>query len=192
MVTNSYFGAAKLRTAESGTTMIEILVTVVIIVLGLLGLAGLHARLQVSETESYQRGQALLLVADMANRIELNRSNAASYLVATTAPLGPDTCPTAATTLVQRDLREWCQTLQGAAEVLSGQSVGAVIGARGCVESVGVNEYLVTVAWQGLAPISAPPATIACGKDAYNSAATSCINDLCRRYVTTLVRIATL
>jgi len=57
-------------------------------------------------------------------------------------------------------------------------------------------EYLVTVAWQGLAPVSAPPASIACGLNLYNGAVTStssnCTADRCRRAVTTVVRIATL
>jgi len=52
------------------------------------------------------------------------------------------------------------------------------------------------VAWQGVAPISAPRASIACGANDYNGAAGStssnCTADRCRRVVTTVVRIATL
>jgi type IV pilus assembly protein PilV len=72
--------------------------------------------------------------------------------------------------------------------------VGTVIGGRGCVEDLGNNEYLITVAWQGLVPISAPPDGIACGKDLYNGDPTTspCKDDLCRRTVTTLVRIGSL
>jgi type IV pilus assembly protein PilV len=55
----------------------------------------------------------------------------------------------------------------------------------------------VTVAWQGLAPLSAPPALVDCGLiggvSSYDGAAGStCVNDLCRRAVTTVVRIADL
>ena len=39
--------------------------------------------------------------------------------------------------------------------------------------------------------VVAPSADIACGKDDYNSG-TTCVNDLCRRVVTTVVRVATL
>jgi type IV pilus assembly protein PilV len=61
------------------------------------------------------------------------------------------------------------------------------------VESIGVDEYLITVAWQGMAPLSAPPASVGCGAGAYDGAAdTPCVDDLCRRVVTTVVRIATL
>ena len=185
---------------QDGTSLIEVLVTLVIFAFGLLGLAGLQTRLQSSEMESYQRSQALLLLNDMANRISTNRSSSSmtAYVAGApvSSPLGAGmTCPTAVTTLVQRDLSEWCNALQGAGETVgSGASkvnLGAMIGGRGCVELVG-SDYLVTVAWQGLTPISAPPASVACGLNSYNTTGSSCDGDLCRRAVTTLVRIATL
>jgi type IV pilus assembly protein PilV len=179
---------------QRGSTMIEVLVTIVVLAIGLLGLAGLQSRLQVSEMEAYQRSQALLLLDDMASRIATNRNFAASYTAVAPVgtPLGAGmTCPTATTTRVQSDAKEWCDALQGAAEVTSGSAkVGALVGGRGCVESIGSGEYMVTVAWQGLIPISAPPASVLCGKDSYDG--TGCTGDQCRRVVTTLVRVATL
>lgn len=178
---------------QRGASMIEVLVTLVIVSFGLLGLAGLQARLQTSEMESYQRSQALLLLNDMANRIATNRGNAASYETTAASPLGAGmSCPTATATVVQSDLSEWCDALQGAAETTGGNSVGAMIGGRGCVENLGSGEFFITVAWQGLTPISAPPTAVACGANSYDTAGSSCVNDLCRRTVTTVVRIATL
>ncbi|MEO5670636.1 MAG: pilus assembly protein, partial [Ramlibacter sp.] len=116
--------------------MVEIMVTLVLIAFGLLGMAGLQMRLQMSEMESYQRSQALLLLNDIANRITTNRTAAlaGTYLVAPANPLGAGmTCSTNSGTQVQRDLNEWCNALQGAAEVARGASVGAMIGGRGCV-----------------------------------------------------------
>ncbi len=179
---------------QRGASMIEVLVTIVIIAFGLLGMAGLQVRLQTSEMESYQRSQALLLLNDMANRIATNRNNAASYVTTAASPLGAGmTCPTATATVVQRDLGEWCNALQGAGETTDAGAtkVGAMVGGRGCVENVD-GDYLVSVAWQGLTPIAAPPDSVACGANSYNGASGSCVNDLCRRTVTTLVRIATL
>jgi type IV pilus assembly protein PilV len=180
--------------SQRGTTMIEVLVTLVVLAFGLLGMAGLQVRLQMSEMESYQRSQALLLLNDMANRIATNRNNAAAYLTTAANPLGAGMiCPTTTTSVVQRDLLEWCNALQGAGETTGGNKVGAMIGGRGCVENLGSGEYFITVAWQGLTPIAAPPVSVACGAGSYDGAAgSSCINDLCRRTVTTLIRIATL
>lgn len=184
----------KARRRQRGSSMIEVLVTLVIVSFGLLGLAGLQTRLQTSEMESYQRSQALLLLSDMANRIATNRNNAATYETTATSPLGAGmTCPTAVATIVQRDLREWCNALQGAGETTGAGAtkIGAMIGGRGCVESVGV-DYRITVAWQGITPLSAPPTAVACGANSYDTTGSSCVNDRCRRTVTTLVRIATL
>ena len=179
---------------QRGVTLIEVLVTIIILSIGLLGVAGLQSRLQTSEMDAYQRAQALLLLNDMANRISTNRNNAASYVTGTTSPLGVGiTCPTATATRQERDAREWCRALQGAAEISAGTSVGAMVGGRGCVESLGGGQYLVTVAWQGLTPITAPPAGAACGANSYNGPAGSlCSSDRCRRVVTTIVRVASL
>ena len=176
------------RQRQGGASMVEVLVTLVIIAFGLLGMAGLQMRLQVSELESYQRSQALLLLNDMASRISTNRTAAASYVTGTTYGTGM-TCPTASTTTVQRDLNEWCNALQGAGEATGSTRQGAMVGGRGCVHKVGT-DYMVTVAWKGLTPISAPTSSVTCGSGQYNS--TVCTNDTCRRVVTTLVRIAVL
>lgn len=173
-------------TTQRGTTMIEVLVTIVILVFGLLGLAGLQARLQVSEMESYQRAQALVLLEDMASRIATNRANAASY---DDTELHEGNCPTATATVQDVDKKEWCNALAGAAETTGGSKVGAMIGGRGCIEQITApapkipGEYMVTVAWQGLAPISAP--SVACGAGSYG-------DDRFRRTVTTIVSIGIL
>ncbi|MDM0080871.1 prepilin-type N-terminal cleavage/methylation domain-containing protein [Variovorax sp. J31P179] len=179
------------RRAQRGATLIEVLVTLLIVAFGLFGLVGLHARMQTTEMEAYQRSQALTLLDDMASRITTNRRAALSYV--TGSPLGAGAaCPSATGTRQQIDAAEWCNALLGAGETSGTSKVGAVIGGRGCVESLGNDEYLVTVAWQGLVPLAAPSAGVACGKNQYDDANTRCKNDLCRRTVTTLVRIGKL
>lgn len=180
---------------QHGTSLIEVLVTIVILGFGMLGLVGLQSRLQLSEMEAYQRAQALILLDDMAQRISANRNAATSYVTGAASPLGTgSSCtldPTASR--VNQDSCEWTNALLGAAELQGTSKVGAFIGGRGCVESLGNGEYMVTIAWQGLGPLAAPPSSVACAQGLYNGASGSkCINDLCRRVVTTIVRIATL
>jgi type IV pilus assembly protein PilV len=96
-----------------------------------------------------------------------------------------------------QDACEWNNALLGAAESNSGGSnVGAMVGARGCVDDLNNNTYMITVAWQGMGPVSvsnAANAAITCGSGLYNGAAGSnCTNDSCRRTVTMTVNIATL
>lgn len=177
-----------------GVSLIEVLVTMVILAIGLLGLAGLQVRLQSSELESYQRAQALILLEDMANRVSANRANAAAY-VTTTDPLGAgDSQPASCTGNGQSfDACQWSNALKGASEQSSSSTnVGAMIGARGCVEDLGTgDQYIITVVWQGMTPISAPASN--CGTGLYDSdSGTNCINDLCRRTMSTIVRIANL
>jgi type IV pilus assembly protein PilV len=181
--------------SQQGVTLVEVLVTMVILAIGLLGLVALQARVQILQAEAYQRAQALMLLKDMAGRIANNRNNADAYVTGADAPLGAGegACPAAGATRHSADVAEWCAALQGASETLGGGNVGAMVGGRGCVEDVGPGEYLVTVVWQGLAPIAAPPASVACGLGLYESEDEGpCTGDLCRRAVTTVVIIPSL
>lgn len=177
-----------------GVTLIEVMITVMVLSFALLGLAKLQAQLQMTEMESYQRTQALLLSRDMANRISTNRLAATAYI--TTSALGTGmTCPTAAGSMAAKDLSQWCSAIQGAAERMGSSDVGAIIGGRGCVERLGAsNEYMITVAWQGLAPLVAPASSVTCGAGAYHTSTGGvCDNsELCRRAVTTVVRFESL
>ena len=95
---------------QRGALLLEVLVTLIILAIGLLGLAGLQARLQTLEMESYQRAQAILLLKDMANRIQTNQVAAASYVTAQALGAGIG-CPEGVATQQERDLSEWCTAL---------------------------------------------------------------------------------
>lgn len=176
---------------QKGISLIEVLVTFIILAVGLLGLLGLHSRLQQSEMEAYQRSQALLLLNDMATRMASNNAAVASYV--TTGVGTGASCPSGTGT-AQLDLSEWCQALKGAAETsTSAGSTGAMVGARGCVEALTSSRYMITIAWQGFTPLTAPPSSVSCGKDLYDGASgSSCTGDMCRRVVTTILRVPTL
>jgi len=191
------------RRGSRGASMIEVLVTMFIMAMGLLGLSGLQARLHSSEVEAYQRTQALLLLNDLKGRIEANRLQLGLYAdgAPLAAPVGtamncPVTSPSS--TPVAKDISDWCNSLQGAAETKNAGAnrLGAMIGSRGCVEDLGTGasgdrSVRITVAWQGLTPIAAPPE--ACGAGAYDgTAGSSCQGDRCRRAVSTVVRVARL
>ncbi|MGB5131873.1 MAG: prepilin-type N-terminal cleavage/methylation domain-containing protein, partial [Steroidobacteraceae bacterium] len=174
---------------QGGTSLVEVLVTMVILSIGLLALVVLHGRLHLLQMESYQRSQALILLNDMATRIALNRNDVGNYLTGGT-PLGVgQPCPVGTATRQEADLAEWCAALQGAGELLGANLVGAMVGGRGCIDDIGGGRYLVSVAWQGQAPISAPPAGLTCGANLYDGAVgTPCQGDMCRRVVSTVVR----
>ena len=171
-----------MRKAQSGFTMIEVLVTIAILVVGLLGLAAMQTLSTLAELESYQRSQAIVLVRDMADRMTSNKAQITSY-VATDVGLATVNCATL--TGAALDLCEWGNLLNGASEKADAgtRNVGAMIGARGCIVRLDGQTFLVTVAWQGLSRAGRPAED--CGSGAYG-------NDEQRRTVSTVVRLALL
>lgn len=183
---------------QSGFTMLEILIAIVIVLLGVLGLAGLIVRSNQAELESYQRVQALLLAQDMADRINVNRkvvscySNGATGVQLGTAGAGHTGIPACGVGTdpqqQQRavaDMNAWDSQLTGSAEVQSGSNIGAMIGARGCITQINAatQTYIVAVAWQGLVATAVPGNT--CAQNLYD-------NDAKRRVVTLTFRIGDL
>ncbi len=169
--------------AECGFTLLEVLVTAVIIAVGLLGLAGLQAKMAATQMEAYQRAHALVLVEDMAARINSRRSAAkkggyAALGRMTVVGSGDGFDPAEGcdqTDLTARDLCEWSRALKGAGTTDDSEAfLGAMIGARGCIERLPVDlqnpvlTFHVSVVWQGLTETVAP--SLICGQgDDYGS-----------------------
>lgn len=166
------------RAGQRGVTMLEVLITIVILAFALLGLAGLQGRMQVAEVEAYQRAQAIALMREMADRIRANPRNSMDYVPAalgtTTRGTGvaAQDCSALPGTPTQADidLCEWNNALLGSAEKSGGADLGAMIGARGCITNTVATmprEFVVSVAWQGLASTAQPPASRTCGQNSY-------------------------
>lgn len=183
---------------QNGMLLIEVLVSLLIASVALLGTVSMMAHSSRNEMESYQRVQALTLVQDMASRINANRQVAACYsagdtgVVTGTGAGAPPTCVkgTPSPTAVQAatanaDLNAWKSALLGASEISNGSKVGVMVGAIGCIDRIDTtnNIYRVTVAWQGLMPTATPG--LACGKDKFG-------NESLRRTVSVQIRIANL
>lgn len=81
---------------QRGLTLIEVLVTVVISSIGLMGLVALQLQAIQATTDSGNRSQAIWLFNDIANRIHANEVSSSSYL--TTAPYVCGAAPTACST----------------------------------------------------------------------------------------------
>ena len=180
---------------QRGDSMVEVLVTLLVVAIGMLGVAGLQAKVSLAEMESYQRSQAIVALSEMFERMESNRGLAAAYVTAGTIGTG-DTQPADCTTIAvgpARDICEWSNRLKGAAEAKSGLSVGGMISAVGCITQVQAPNpatnvcqpgvYQVSVAWQGNTPTVVPG--LACGQGSYGT------NDAFRRLVAVTVTVGT-
>lgn len=184
------------RQRQQGSSLIEVLVTMVILLLGLLGLVGLMLQAQRSQMESYQREQALVILQDMVNRMTANPAQVAScYALPSaftnvsyvgTGYSGTPACGAAPWTNAQiraaADLAEWNALLQGSAETLDGNNVGAMIGAVGCItaDATLAGVYWVSVSWQGNSKTVAPADL--CGQNLFG-------DDAQRRTVSVPVKI---
>lgn len=165
---------------QRGVGLIEVLVSLVVIGIGLLGILELYAAGQRSEMEAYQRAQALILVEDMANRINTNRevvdcyainnADATDYLghgnteVYNCAGVGTQ----ATRNLADADLAAWDGMLKGSNETNGDGSVnfGGLNEARGCISSNAAGDLVtIAVAWTGNARIS--DAANTCAEDEY-------------------------
>lgn len=186
-----------IRSSQRGVSLIEVLITMFVLLVGLLGVAAMSLASQRASMESYQRHQALMLLDDMVARMNANRTVADCYAISDLAAGAPvfgngsaalPLCSAGsieAYTQANADLAEWDALLKGATVTDAGSEVGAMLGARGCVAKVADNEYLVTVVWQGLNSTAAPSAGVACAQGLYG-------NEALRRTVTLPVRMADL
>lgn len=179
---------------QGGMLLIEVLISLLIAAIALLGTVSLMAKSTRDEMESYQRVQALTLVQDMISRINANRQVASCYSAgATGVKLGTGTTAAPACTTgnaaqiatVSADLSTWNNALLGASETSGTSKVGAMIGAIGCIDQTDpINSiYRVTVVWQGLMPTAAPK--LLCGQNSFG-------DEKLRRAVSVDIRIANL
>ena len=180
---------------ERGVMLLEVMIAIVILAVGLLGLAKLQASTRQLEMESYQRAQAAILLQDIVNRFSANPASAACYAItdpASGAPYfgygasAPAHCAIgtiAQQTTALNDLTQWHALLNGASETTDdGVQAGAMVGARGCIAyDAAADVYVLSVVWQGLLESSAPPG-LNCGIELYGS-------ETQRRAVSTIVRV---
>lgn len=151
--------------------MIEVLISLLILTIGVLGLAGLQFAAIKFNRSSYERTQATNLVYDLADRMRANRREAAlgSYGFARAAP--PTAAPTvncgsAACTSAQMaefDRYNWYQQIK---TVLAGGSAEVTCMDTPCTN---ISPHRVTVYWPDRASAGVSLASCSTGVVAENS-----------------------
>lgn len=127
---------------NAGFTLIEVLIAMLVLAVGLLGLAGLQATSLKNNLSAYNRGQATQLAYDLADRMRANVADAASYTNIT--PIGTATvqssCSSVSTTctpavMAENDLYQWNLAV-----------TNALPGGTGSI-AVTSNIYTITITW---------------------------------------------
>jgi len=103
--------------SAAGFTLLEVLVAVMVLSIGLLGLASLQVNGLRFNHSAYMRTQATLLAEEIADRMRANRPSLASYSGTNLAVAAVAACNTAAgctsAEMAQNDLAQWQQSLAG-------------------------------------------------------------------------------
>lgn len=97
---------------QSGFTLLEVLVAILVLSIGLLGLAGLMASSIRNNHSAYQRTQATWLAYDMIDRMRVNRANAITSANNYNIAIG--TASSSSSGLAGTDVTDWKTTLANA------------------------------------------------------------------------------
>lgn len=175
---------------QGGFSLIEILVTLVILAVGMLGMAAVQAMTKRGNLEASQHTAASLLARDILERMRANPDRLAEYAGSAGSPIPqlgggsrstnpPLNCETDICTplqLAQFDLWKWEQALDGTTEQTGASNNGGLISPRACITTnvaAGVvdrsGQYTVAIAWRGPTPLSNPTASnCGAGSGLYN------------------------
>lgn len=96
----------KHRGACSGFSLLEVLVGLIILAIGLLGLAGMQMKSLRHNNEAYLRSQATLQTYDIMDRMRANRENIQDYEIDF-----EDEAPSDPASRAEKDLKQWRGTL---------------------------------------------------------------------------------
>jgi type IV pilus assembly protein PilV len=80
-----YCRSASLAKRQSGVTLVEVLISVLLMSFALLGMAALQAQSMAQQTSSTTRGNLSTLISDVADRLRSNLSSAPGYSAGNTA-----------------------------------------------------------------------------------------------------------
>lgn len=145
---------------RNGFSLIEVMVSLVILVIGLIGIFNLHLVAKKGSFESFQQTQASYYANDIINRMRINSSELANYAGTFTGSsissakacdvdVGVNTICTNAETR-NWDLFQWERAFAGENEKSSDNTnVGGLDSATACISIVGTN-VTVVMTWKGV------------------------------------------
>lgn len=124
-----------------GFTLLEVLIAMVVLSIGLLGIAGLQGVGLRSSHGAYLSSQASLLAYDMADRIRANPQTLATYNGFSTTTI--DCAAPPATPLAAADLAQWAC----AVEALLPNGSGTIVGSAAIDGTI---SYTIALQWEDL------------------------------------------
>jgi type IV pilus assembly protein PilV len=122
----------------TGSTLVEVLVSLVVLSIGLLGVAALQLSSLRANSSAAQRSQATFLAYDIADRMRANRNAAlaGAYNIGYDDPASASPNP-----LARKDLDEWKTRIQ---KTFPRSSAGA---AKSRIERIGDDRFSISIQW---------------------------------------------
>jgi len=135
--------------ASKGVSLIEVLISVLVLSIGILGMAGLQMSAKQTNFDALQRSTASGLVQDMVERMRANPGALSDYVADPVVP-GTNCTITAcgASDFAKWDRWEWKQLLSGASE----SNRGGLVSPVGCITEAS-GDATVTITWTGISDI---------------------------------------
>ena len=125
-----------------GVGLIEVMVSVLVLAVGLLGIAAMQSVALRGGQGSLESSQAVMQATSIIEAMRANRANAASYVYDGIS--GCSAALPAAGTLAQNDVRAWVTALKGT--IGSGATDATTCGSIAVVNAAD-NSYRITVQW---------------------------------------------
>ncbi|TVP14985.1 type IV pilus modification protein PilV [Shewanella sp. KCT] len=156
-----------------GFSLIEVMVSLVILVIGLIGIFNLHVVSKRGSFESFQQTQASYYANDIINRMRLNPSEIDNYegeysnLPSSVGKECKGVTICSPSEMTAWDLYEWQTLFFGTAEKVGTQNVGGLDTPTACIVVEG-NDVTVTMAWKGIRETKIASATSDCGSTTKN------------------------
>lgn len=137
------------RNTARGMTLIEVLVTLVIISVGLLGVAALQLTTVRNNQDAFVRSQAAVLASDMLDRIRANRAAAMAEPSVYNIGFRPAAMPTGSAAAT--DMAQWKATLLS--QLPNGD--GSIVTNTVTVDGVARRIVTITISWGERARVAA-------------------------------------
>lgn len=149
---------------QLGFNLIEVMVALVILSIGILGMAKLQVTGLQQNQSAYMRSQANLLAYDVIDRMRVNRDAINNYLQVTSGAADANCLAVAGcseTEMASHDLSEWFVTISrelpsGSGLVCRSDTSGDVNGAPDCEDNSTDNPVVVYVWWNDERDSSVP------------------------------------
>lgn len=147
-----------------GFTLIEVLVTMLVLAIGLLAVASLQAMSKKLHYDAIQRTSASALAQSMVESMRGNPANLDAYLTNDASQLSLDSDCTQATCtqaqLASYDLYRWNQEMVGVETRSGSDNAGGLVNPTGCISKDGAlpGLYIIAIAWRGITGLAPPDA----------------------------------